>query len=112
MSKLYSRNEDIGEFVPAPDDDLIICRCEEITKGEIRRAVHDGMRTITEVRRFLRAGMGLCQGQTCGRLVQGIISRELNMQPANLTPAPSRAPMRPIEMYVLGDEKEGGVPND
>ena len=32
-------------FVEMPDDDMIICRCEEITKGEIRRAVYEGMRT-------------------------------------------------------------------
>ncbi|HBN80615.1 MAG TPA: hypothetical protein DD433_04460, partial [Ruminococcaceae bacterium] len=66
MSRLLDRNREIGAFVPQQDDDLIICRCEEITKGEIRRAVHEGMWTLTEVKRFLRAGMGLCQGQTCG----------------------------------------------
>ena len=112
MSKLYDRDRDIGEFVPASDDDIIICRCEEITKGEIRRAVHEGMRTITEVRRFLRAGMGLCQGQTCGRLVQSIVARELGVKLTEIEPAVSRAPMRPIEMYVLCDEKEGGVLDD
>ena len=26
-------------FEERPDDSMIICRCEEITKGEIRRAV-------------------------------------------------------------------------
>ena len=61
-------------FVAKDDDDMIICRCEEITKGEIRKAVYDGMRTTNEVKRYLRAGMGLCQGQTCQRLVQGIIA--------------------------------------
>ena len=39
---MNDRSRDIGPFVPAPDDDMIICRCEEVTKGEIRRAVHDG----------------------------------------------------------------------
>lgn len=108
MSRLLDRSEGLGEFVPAPDDDMIICRCEEITKGEIRRAVHEGMRTITEVRRFLRAGMGLCQGQTCGRLVQGIVARELGVRPAEVEPAVSRAPMRPIPMEVLGTERKDG----
>ena len=37
-----------------PDYGVIVCRCEEITKGEIRRAVHDGMFTLTEIRRYLR----------------------------------------------------------
>ncbi|SEW01212.1 (2Fe-2S)-binding protein [[Clostridium] fimetarium] len=98
------RSRDIGEFVPAPDDDMIICRCEEITKGEIRSAVHDGMYTLTDIRRFLRTGMGLCQGQTCAKLVKGIVSRELGVSPADLEPATARAPMRPIEMKVMAND--------
>ena len=104
MGKINDRSRDIGEFVPQPDDDMIICRCEEVTKGEIRRAVHEGLYTITEVRRFLRCGMGLCQGQTCAKLVKGIIARELGVSPAELEPATSRAPMRPLEMEVFARE--------
>ena len=94
MNSVNDRSRDIGEFVPEPDDDMLICRCEEITKGEIRKAVHDGMWTMTEIRRYLRTGMGLCQGQTCARLVN----------PAELEPATSRVPMRPIEMKVFANE--------
>ena len=104
MHSVNDRSRDIGEFVPQPDDDLIICRCEEVTKGEIRKAVHEGMFTMTEVRRYLRTGMGLCQGQTCGRLVKNIIAKELGVSPAELAPATSRAPMRPTEMHILADE--------
>ena len=105
MNSIVDRSKDIGEFVPQPDDDMLICRCEEVTKGEIRRAVHDGMWTITEIRRYLRTGMGLCQGQTCARLVKGIVARELGVSPLELEPASSRSPMRPIEMKVLGNEE-------
>ena len=106
MSKVIDRSKDIGEFKPQPDDDMLICRCEEITKGEIRKAVHDGMWTLTEIRRYLRQGMGLCQGQTCARLVKGIVARELGISPAELEPATSRAPRRPVEMKVFGKEEE------
>ena len=99
------RTQQLGAFTAQPDDDLIICRCEEVTKGEIRRAVHDGMFTIAEIRRYLRAGMGLCQGQTCSKLVKSIVARELNVSPACLEPASSRAPMRPTEMYILANEE-------
>lgn len=105
MNVLSNRSRVLADYTPAADDDLIICRCEEITKGEIRRAVHDGMFTMTEIRRYLRAGMGLCQGQTCARLVKGIVARELGVSPAQLEPATSRAPMRPTEMCVIGNEK-------
>ena len=108
MHEVNDRSRDIGEFVPAPDDDMLICRCEEITKGEIRRAVYEGMYEITEIRRWLRVGMGLCQGQTCTKLVQRIVAKELGVSPAQLESAAARGPVRPIEMACMGNEK-GGV---
>lgn len=108
MSKRNDRSQVLKEFINEPDDGLIICRCEEVTKGEIRKAVHEGMYTLTEIRRFLRTGMGLCQGQTCGNLVKRIVAKELGVSPLELEPAPSRAPMRPIEMKVLGNERREG----
>ncbi len=104
MDNIFDRIDQLGELVPEPDDDRIICRCEEVTKGEIRQAVHDGMYTITEIRRYLRSGMGLCQGQTCAKLVKGIVARELGVSPAVLEPATSRAPMRPLEMRIFAKE--------
>ena len=106
MKDIQEKRKEIGPFVPGPDDDLLICRCEEVTKGEIRQAVHAGMFTIEEIRRFLRCGMGLCQGQTCGKLVKGIVARELQVSPAEIEPATSRAPMRPTEMRIMA--KDGG----
>lgn len=104
MENILDRSVQLGEFIPEPDDDRIVCRCEEVTKGEIRRAVHDGMFTITEIRRYLRAGMGLCQGQTCAKLVKQIVAQELQVSPAVLEPATSRAPMRPLEMKIFAAE--------
>ena len=109
MKSINDRSQNIGAFVSQADDAIVICRCEEITKGEIRQAVHDGMFTINEVRRYLRPGMGLCQGQTCGKLVKVIVARELNVPPARLDPATSRSPMRPVEMKVLGNEEVNHV---
>ncbi|RDU23688.1 (2Fe-2S)-binding protein [Anaerosacchariphilus polymeriproducens] len=105
MSNVNNRfKKDLDKFITEFDDDLIICRCEEVTKGEIRRAVHDGMYTLTEIRRYLRSGMGLCQGQTCQILVKGIVAKELGISPMDLEPVISRSPTRPIEMKVLGNE--------
>jgi NAD(P)H-nitrite reductase large subunit len=104
---IRDRSKDIGEYIPAADDDMLICRCEEVTKGEIRRAIHDGMYTLTEIRRYLRVGMGLCQGQTCTRLVKAIIASELGISPAETKPATARAPMRPVEMKVMAKDMGG-----
>jgi len=101
----------IEPFIEKEDDGMIICRCEEITKGEIRRAVYEGMRTINEVKRYLRAGMGLCQGQTCQRLVQNIMAQELKTKPSELGMIQGRAPARPVEIDIFSnnitDVKEG-----
>ena len=104
MEKIVDRNLDLGPYVPQPDDDIIVCRCEEVTKGEIRRAVHEGMRDLNEIRRYLRTGMGLCQGLTCGKLVQSIVARELGVRPTELVQNTARTPARPIEMAVYGNE--------
>ncbi len=93
-----------GDFIPRADDELIVCRCEEITQGEIRKAVYDGMFTMNEVKRYLRAGMGLCQGQTCSRLVQNIIARELGLAPGEVEISTSRSPARPIQMKQMAKD--------
>ncbi|MBN2946909.1 MAG: (2Fe-2S)-binding protein [Blautia sp.] len=104
MVDIQAKLKEIGPFVEEPDDNLLVCRCEEVTKGQIRKAVHEGIFTLEEMRRYLRSGMGLCQGQTCGKLVKGIIASELKVSPAEVVPASSRAPMRPIEMCILAED--------
>lgn len=108
MVDIQEKLKEIGVFVEEPDDELLVCRCEEVTKGEIRKAVHEGIFTLEEMRRYLRSGMGLCQGQTCGKLVKAIMAKELKVSPAEVVPASSRAPMRPIEMCILAEDGGDG----
>lgn len=74
MTDIQAKLKEIGPFVEGADDSLLVCRCEEVTKGQIRKAVHEGIFTLEEMRRYLRSGMGLCQGQTCGKMVKSIIA--------------------------------------
>lgn len=57
----------------------IICRCENITEGEIVDAIHRnaGARSVDGVKRRIRAGMGRCQGGFCSPRVIEILAREL-----------------------------------
>ena len=107
MMDIQEKLKEIGPYIEAADDDMLVCRCEEVTKGEIRKAVHEGLFTIEEIIRYLRSGMGLCQGQTCGKLVKSIVARELKVSPVEVEPAVSRAPMRPVEMEIMAED--GGV---
>jgi bacterioferritin-associated ferredoxin len=90
-----------GEKTEGEGDDLVICRCEEVTREEIREAIRSGMHTLNGIKRVTRAGMGLCQGQTCQRLVAQVLADELGLFPADLSPTTSRAPVRPVPLSVL-----------
>ena len=87
----------------ADDDDLVICRCEEITKGEIKAAIRNGMLTVNGIKRITRAGMGLCQGQTCQRLVIQIIAEELRKSVADIEPTTARGPVRPLNLAAFAN---------
>ncbi len=83
------------------DGEIIICRCEEITKQQIVDAVYDGYNTVNSIRKKTRAGMGFCQGKTCGNLIQQIICQYANMNPEKVIPARVRPPTRPINAETI-----------
>jgi NAD(P)H-nitrite reductase large subunit len=94
-------SRDLQEKDSEDEDDMVICRCEEITRGEIKEAVRNGMKTLNGIKRVTRAGMGLCQGQTCQRLVTEILAGELGTVPAKINQTTPRAPVRPVRISVL-----------
>ena len=63
------------------EDQMYVCRCEEITKEEVIQAVRAGATSVNEVKRLLRAGMGLCQGRNCAKTIERIIAQELGVAP-------------------------------
>jgi NAD(P)H-nitrite reductase large subunit len=85
--------------------DTIICRCEDITYGEVLDAIEMGVTSLNEMKRFLRAGMGPCQGRTCGRLIQQIIVQKTGVKPEEIEPMTHRPPLKAIPIKVLAGEK-------
>jgi len=81
------------------DDDLIVCRCEEISVGEIRKAIREGAQDLDSIKRMTRAGMGFCQSKTCSNLVAKIISEETGKKAFELRPSTVRPPVRPIPVH-------------
>ena len=55
--------------------DIIICRCEDVTLADIEAIMNEGYTSFEEIKRILRVGMGPCQGNTCGQLLQREISK-------------------------------------
>ena len=65
----------------------IICRCEQVTEGEIIHAIKSNppAKTIDAVKRRTRAGMGRCQSGFCQSRVAEILARELNVNILEVT---------------------------
>ena len=82
-------------------EDLILCRCEEVTEKEILEAIREGCRTLDEVKRYTRAGMGLCQGRTCGRLIAGLIHQQTGIPIDRILPLKTRFPLKPVKLKVI-----------
>jgi len=91
-------------------EDIIVCRCEELTEQEVRDTIRRfDLRTANEVKRLTRAGMGLCQGRTCEPLIKRIMAEETNRKVSEILPSTKRPPTRPINIRSLAEEGEGKV---
>ncbi len=60
--------------VLAPDDATMVCRCEEVSAGDIRRYAAMGCDGPNQAKAFGRAGMGPCQGRYCGLTVSMLLA--------------------------------------
>ena len=79
-----TRNEMIKQN---PDYGTIICRCEEISKGEILDALNSPIcvPTIDGIKKRVRPGMGRCQGSFCSPLVSKIIAEFLKKEVSDIS---------------------------
>ena len=70
-----------------PSYGKIVCRCEQITEGEIIRAIHTNppANNVDGIKRRTRAGMGRCQGGFCQPQVVEILATELNVSMEKVT---------------------------
>ena len=76
------KNEERTKMIQEnPDYGIIICRCEEISKGEILDALNSpiSVHTVDGIKKRIRPGMGRCQGGFCMPLVTKIISEHDNL---------------------------------
>ena len=73
-------------------DKVFLCRCEEVTQEEIEEAIRDGATTLNGIKKRTHAGMGLCQGRTCCRLISQLLQEK--KAPEQILPPTSRPPVR------------------
>lgn len=92
-----------GGAFRTPADEVVVCRCEEITAGTIRGHVRAGCLGPGQLKSFARCGMGPCQGRQCALTACEIIAAERGLPPAAIEPARVRFPLTPITLGEMGD---------
>ena len=92
-------------YVFAPDpkifdvpDETLVCRCECVSAGAIRKAVAEGFHEVNEVKRVTRCGMGQCQGRMCGPALAEITARAQGARPDAVGCLHMRSPFRPVKL--------------
>lgn len=84
-----------------PADDVIVCRCEEVTARVLREAVALGCTGPNQAKSFSRCGMGPCQGRQCGLTVTEIIADARGVAPTEVGYYRLRSPIKPITLGEL-----------
>ncbi|WP_210643753.1 FAD-dependent oxidoreductase [Pseudomonas sp. Tri1] len=77
-------------------DHLMLCRCEEVSVGDIRQVVGEGHWEINRVKAHCRVGMGRCQGRMCGAAAAEIIAHESGRPVSSIGRLRAQAPIKPV----------------
>jgi thioredoxin reductase len=100
LDSLYQPRKD--NRVPA--DDVIVCRCEEVTAGQLREFVKLGCLGPNQAKSFGRCGMGPCQGRQCGLTVTEVIADARGVTPESVGYYRIRPPIKPLTLGELAGE--------
>jgi bacterioferritin-associated ferredoxin len=91
----------------APDE-LVVCRCENITAGTLRQAVAvQGADEINRLKALSRVGMGRCQGRMCGVAAAEILAHATQQPLQQVGRLRGQAPIKPIPMRLVPAEGSG-----
>jgi NADPH-dependent 2,4-dienoyl-CoA reductase/sulfur reductase-like enzyme len=87
-------------------DDVIVCRCEEITAGTIRKVTRGGVADPNAVKAATRCGMGPCQGRQCGYSVQAILAEAHGVPIGDVSFFNIRPPLKPVTLGEIASLEE------
>lgn len=80
------------------DNEVLVCRCEEVTAGDIREMVTQGCASPNQCKSYSRCGMGACQGRFCGITVSEMISKATNKPIEEVGYYRIREPIKPLSL--------------
>ena len=80
------------------DDATLVCRCEEVTAGQLRTAARIGALGMNQLKAFTRCGMGPCQGRMCGATAIEVMALARGVPVEQIEPLRTRFPTKPITL--------------
>ncbi|AET93064.1 pyridine nucleotide-disulfide oxidoreductase [Burkholderia sp. YI23] len=96
-----------ARFAAALPDETIVCRCEAITAGELRRVVNEmGAKEANRAKAFSRVGMGRCQGRFCAHAGAEVIAAEARVPLEAVGRLRGQAPVKPLPMALAPHDME------
>jgi thioredoxin reductase len=103
LDEIYRVGPGIYELADAA---TIVCRCEDVTAGDLEGAIVEEMVDDPNVAKGVtRAGMGLCQGRYCARQIAAIIARHSGASIDQVEPATVRPPVKPVPIGAIAEER-------
>ena len=103
-----------GAAALRPSDPAVtVCRCEEVTAGDIERVIADGCPGPNQAKAFTRCGMGPCQGRMCATVVSEMFAERRRVGVGTVGHYRIRPPVKPVTVGELaGLEGTGAAPMD
>jgi octopine oxidase subunit A len=94
-----------------PDNETVVCRCETVTAGDLRHFAGLGCLGPNQAKAHGRAGMGPCQGRTCGLLVSEILARANERTMDETGYLRLRMPTKPVSLAELASLAPENAPS-
>lgn len=103
VSEVFATKPGVYEAIT---DETLVCRCEEVSAGQVRAAAVAWGANVNFIKGVTRCGMGYCQGRVCGSLVEELAARALGVAAGTVDSFHVRAPLKPVtvrELATLGE---------
>lgn len=81
--------------------ETIVCRCEDVSRAEIDRAIGEGAHDANQLKSWTRCGMGPCQGRVCGDVAGALLAAATGRTRQEAGFLTARTPLRPLPVDAL-----------
>lgn len=101
QARLWALHAPAPRPLDAAPDDTIICRCEEVTLGELREGLRDNPAHAGTLKRATRLGMGRCQGRYCAAVAARLVAGATGQPVTDHSHFAPRVPIKPVSIAAI-----------